>query len=509
MAIRKLIAAIEISSTRLIGIAGSKQEDNTLKILALTDTSATSFMHKGMVFNIDKAKLAIKSIIEQLENQLDSKISKVYLGINSLSTHSVSTTLSKYFTEKTHITADILAQLKAENKKNIENKYGLAILESIPQEYEVENLERTSPIGVRTSAPLKARFVNILCRKSVVDNLNLCFEKEEFKISDIKLSHLLSANVLLTEQQRNRGCAFINFGAETTALSIYKKNILRYHVVIPLGGQSLTRDLTKLQVDQDRAEIIKQAYGDVDYHEQDRNNPNTIFAETGKDKEIPLFEINACLKARQEEILVNIKEQIKHSNYKDELSDGIIIFGEAAKIKNLKKLIAKIFDTDKIEEATPSFPKIEYSEIFKNFFDPAQIHKITTPLALIMTGEENCTFIKDGDQPYNLFGEDELMEKQKEDEDRIKEKSEKIQQEAEEKARKLEEEKEAEIQKIIQQEKEEELERKRKEAEKEEIKRRKQEKKDNSAIQKIAKWFGKTVNGLSQTTFSDDDDENN
>ena len=50
------------------------------------------------------------------------------------------------------------------------------------------------------------------------------------------------------------GCALVDFGADTTTISVYKNNILRYLSVLPLGGNTITRDITSLQMEEQDAE---------------------------------------------------------------------------------------------------------------------------------------------------------------------------------------------------------------------------------------------------------------
>ncbi len=51
----------------------------------------------------------------------------------------------------------------------------------------------------------------------------------------------------------------MDFGADTTTMLVYKNNILRYLSVLPLGGNSITRDITSLQMEEEEAEKLKTA----------------------------------------------------------------------------------------------------------------------------------------------------------------------------------------------------------------------------------------------------------
>ena len=55
MAKTEFIAAIELGSSRAAGIAGRKNSDGSIEILAYAREDATPFAHKGTIYNIDKA----------------------------------------------------------------------------------------------------------------------------------------------------------------------------------------------------------------------------------------------------------------------------------------------------------------------------------------------------------------------------------------------------------------------------------------------------------------------
>ena len=89
MATTEFIAAIELSSSKISGIAGKKNSDGSIQVLAYAREDAASFIHKGVIYNIDKTAQALTSIINKLESQLNNSIAKVYVGIGGQSLRTV------------------------------------------------------------------------------------------------------------------------------------------------------------------------------------------------------------------------------------------------------------------------------------------------------------------------------------------------------------------------------------------------------------------------------------
>ena len=54
MAAKEFIVAIELGSSKVTGIAGQKNLDGSIQILAVVKEESSAFIRKGVVYNIDK-----------------------------------------------------------------------------------------------------------------------------------------------------------------------------------------------------------------------------------------------------------------------------------------------------------------------------------------------------------------------------------------------------------------------------------------------------------------------
>ena len=89
MAAKDFIVAIELGSSKVTGIAGQKNLDGSINVLAVVKENSSSFIRKGVVYNIDKTAQCLTSIIKKLENQLKTQITQVYVGVGGQSIRSV------------------------------------------------------------------------------------------------------------------------------------------------------------------------------------------------------------------------------------------------------------------------------------------------------------------------------------------------------------------------------------------------------------------------------------
>jgi cell division protein FtsA len=68
-------------------------------------------------------------------------------------------------------------------------------------------------------------------------------------------------NALATDDDLRQGCAVIDFGAQTTTLTVFKGTQYLHNKVVAMGGYDITRDIELLGIPFARAERVKCEYG--------------------------------------------------------------------------------------------------------------------------------------------------------------------------------------------------------------------------------------------------------
>lgn len=62
---KNFIVAIELGSSKMTGIAGQKNLDGSIQVLAVVKEESSSFIRKGYVYNIDKTAQCLASIVSK------------------------------------------------------------------------------------------------------------------------------------------------------------------------------------------------------------------------------------------------------------------------------------------------------------------------------------------------------------------------------------------------------------------------------------------------------------
>lgn len=159
MATTDFIAAIELSSSKISGIAGKKNSDGSIQVLAYACEDASSFIHKGAIYNIDKTAQALTSIINKLEGQLNNSIAKVYVGIGGQSLRTVRNAVSRTLEEESIISQELVDEICDENRDV--PLVDMSVLDVAPQEYKIDNTLHVEPVGV-AGKYITGQFLNIV-----------------------------------------------------------------------------------------------------------------------------------------------------------------------------------------------------------------------------------------------------------------------------------------------------------------------------------------------------------
>ena len=377
---KDIIIAVELASTAIRAIAGKREPDGSMQVLAFAQEESTNTIRKGVIDNIDKTTQALTRVIGKLNDKLGVRVKSVYIGLGGQSLRSVHNRVLLQFDGLELLTPKTIDKM---HDTNIGVVYPNAeIKEVVPQEFTIGTRSIADPVGMQAET-IEANFINIIARPTLEENIRKCVAGAGLEVQEVFISPLCLADALLTANEKRSGCALVDMGADTTTVSVYSNNILRHLCVIPLGGSNVTSDITSLKVDAEEAEELKKKYGTAyrsDSEDKTGQKINLSFDRT-EDEE----KLQEIVEARYEEIIANVYHRI--STYKDKLLSGIIVTGGAARIPELPKAFARQTGGDlnvRIAKGLPENVSISYG------IQVGEPDRLYTLYALLLAGKENC-----------------------------------------------------------------------------------------------------------------------
>lgn len=349
----RYVAAIEISSSKIVAAVGKMHPDGRLDVIATDQEKGVESVRYGIIQNLEETSMRINRVLDRIERKpavSPRVISGLYVGLSGRSLRSITTEVEMHLPDETEINDDILRRLRDQALSTAIDS-SLEVVDAIPRIYMVGKSPTRSPKGA-IGNHIRATYDLIVCRPELRRNLQRTIaDKVDIPICGYVVTALSTAQVVLTSEEKRLGCMLVDMGAETTSVSIYKDGYLRYFATLPLGGRNITRDVTSLNVLEERAEEIKFTLGNA----MARDTSPTLNLNG-----IKMSEVTNLIVARSEEIVANIVEQFNYAGMKDtDLPAGLICIGGGTKLNGMIDLLEKQTDLQVRRGQLPSYITVE------------------------------------------------------------------------------------------------------------------------------------------------------
>ncbi len=335
----KIVVGLDIGTTKICAIVGTKNEYGKLEVLGMGKAVSDGVI-RGIVTNIDKTVLAIEKAIAEASEQSGIDIGIVNVGIAGQhiksSIHHGGITRDSVDDE---ITVEDVNRLSNDIHK-IVMPPGCEIIHVMPQDYIVDYEDGIKdPVGM-SGVKLEADFHVITAQTNAIRNINKCVKRAGLDIEHLILEPLASSLSVLSDEEKEAGVCLVDIGGGTTDIAIFHDSIIRHTAVIPFGGNILTTDIKEgLKVMQNQAELLKTKFGKAIAEEA---NPNEVVSIPGlrnrPPKEISIRNLAHIIEARMEEIIELVHAEIITSGYGSKLAGGLVITGGGSQLAGVKQL---------------------------------------------------------------------------------------------------------------------------------------------------------------------------
>ncbi len=334
----KLSVVIDIGTSKLVAIAGTKNETGKFEISGVARVPAKG-IRRGVIFNIEEVAVSVKELLAALQSKINEKIEEVYVAFAGQHMKTVHFQRTKFTSEDGVVSKQDIESLY-EQAKNAEIEEGYKLVEVIPVSFVIDNEVMEKPVG-STGRKIEANYKLLVIPNSYWVNLLRVFGKLDVKLEKITLSTLAVAEAVLTRDEKEMGVIVLDIGCGTTNLAIFHDNKLIHTAVIPFGGEVITNDIKEgCSILLKWAEQLKVQYGQALGDFADDQKVVTIPGHNGwEPKEISFKSLAFIIQARIEEIIDSVNFQIEKSGITDLLGAGIVLTGGTANLDNIISLV--------------------------------------------------------------------------------------------------------------------------------------------------------------------------
>ena len=289
----QLVFGLDIGTRSIVGTVGYI---NGIKFHVLAQCIRehdTRAMLDGQIHDIARVGQTITYVKEQLESELNCKLTKVCIAAAGRVLRTITTHAEQKFDEDHEVTAEdvySLSTLGVEvaydefvKSNDTDMKFycvGYTPMRYYLNGYQIGNLEahKARSIGI----DLIATFLP----DDVVDGLYKAVEQADLEVANMTLEPIAAIQLAIPEKFRMLNMALVDVGAGTSDISITREGTITAYGMIPVAGDSLTEVLVQhCLVDFDTAENIKRRADreeSVDYVDI-MGLPQTITAQEVKD----------------------------------------------------------------------------------------------------------------------------------------------------------------------------------------------------------------------------------
>ncbi|MBI2934586.1 MAG: cell division protein FtsA [Chloroflexi bacterium] len=339
MAKKSIYAAIDVGTTKTVAVLSNISENNAMRILGV-GVAPTRGVQKGIVVNIDEAKIAIKEAVKKAEHSSGLKIESAWVGVTGRHINCVNSRSAVAISRGDRLVAseDLKRVLGA--AKSIDVEPDRQLLHVIPRQYVLDgNVGVKNPIGLH-GFRLDVDAHIITAAASAVQNLVKCIRALNIEVEELVLEPLASGEAVLRPDEKDAGVILADVGGGTTDIAVFRDGSVWHTSVLSVGGYQVTRDIAiGLGIPFNVAEELKKKYGNLSYDRSpEADKVETTGLGIGDGHSILRQDLDEIIRARVEEIVRLIPMELPPSEYSALLPAGLVLTGGGANLPGIEML---------------------------------------------------------------------------------------------------------------------------------------------------------------------------
>ena len=377
------IAVIDLGTSHIVGMVGTRKENNVLSIMGYETEKSEGCIRRGCIYNVEETANKIKRLVRKLENKLNgNQIGKLYMGVSCKSMRTIDHTVSKVLGMDGEVTEAVLRQLD-EECRNYQS--AMDVLDISSPTYIIDGKEEKEPLGIACSR-IDARYKLVVGQPAIRISLQNVAERIKVQLAGIIVSPLALADLILSPEDK-KAAIVIDFGAGVTSVSIFRNGRLWNLSVVPLGADLITRDIMSLKVSEMEAERLKQNAGSALPLTRDKKQDKIGIRKIDDFRmhEMSLYDLNEIVEARSREIVENAFARLADAGITKTSDFKTFIVGGGSMLKDLREAVKQRFGTE------VSFPLVRKGLIDNTAERIANNQEYTTATALLLRGKEICS----------------------------------------------------------------------------------------------------------------------
>jgi cell division protein FtsA len=337
----QILIGIDIGTTKICTLVAREEPPNQMRILGV-GIEPSQGLRKGVVVDLEAAAQAVARSVDKAERTSGVEVLSALVSLAGSSVSSVNSKGVVGVAGRVIDQDDVARAVDAARAVAI--PHNREIVHVIQRGFNVDGQDGIRmPIGMH-GYRLEVETHIITATAASVENLRQCVAAAGVEAAQFVLNPLASAEVVLTEAERQMGVVVCDVGGGTTDMAIYVDGDVWHTAVLGIGGNHITSDIAQvLHLPNTQAEEIKLQHGHANPEEIDAQQYFNLrpFGEQDVVRASHL-ELVQIIHARTEEIFNMVVQEIKRSGYDGLLPAGMVLTGGTSALPGIRTVASTV-----------------------------------------------------------------------------------------------------------------------------------------------------------------------
>jgi cell division protein FtsA len=336
-----IVVGIDIGTTKVCTLVARVEGERSLRILGV-GIEPSQGIRKGTIVDLSSATQAVSRSIEKAQRTSGLEITSALISLAGSHIESNNTKGVVGISGRVIEMADVNRAL--EQAQAVSPPHNREVIHIIQRGFSIDGQEGIRlPVGLH-GYRLEVEAHIITASSATVENLRKCVQASGVNVSQFVLNPLASAEVVLTETEREMGVVVCDIGGGTSDMAIYINGDVWHTMVLPIGGNHITSDIAHgIGLSLSQAEEVKKLYGCANEQEVAENDVFSV-RKFGEDRSssVSRKKLAEIIFARVEEIFELQMQEIKRSGYDGLLPAGMVLTGGSSLLPGIRTAASQV-----------------------------------------------------------------------------------------------------------------------------------------------------------------------
>ncbi len=251
------MTAIDLGTVKCVTLIATISEEKQVRVMGVSAVPARG-MKRSVIVDLEQVLNTISQSLDAAERMAGFEVKSAFVSVSGAHINSRNSKGVVAVASPDQEITRLDVERVIEAARAISLPADREIMHVIPRDFKVDSQEGIKdPVGM-TGVRLESEAHIITGMTTTLKNLEKCLNDLALKVDGFVFSGLASAEVTVTETEKELGVMVVDIGAGSTSLCAFVDGCLEFSGAIPVGARHVTQDIALgCRISLDLAEKIK------------------------------------------------------------------------------------------------------------------------------------------------------------------------------------------------------------------------------------------------------------